>query len=111
LVVDGGREAIDVFTAERKPPSRVIPTGQTNPFRFAFDQRENRLYVSAPYSPDLRERAFMRPATGSGPKRPNTVVELAYPSGRRLLTLRNVVPYWLPTGVAVFPPAPFGAPF
>lgn len=111
LVADGLHEAVDVFTAERKPPSQVIKTGQTFPYRLALDQRENRLYVSAPYLPDVRERFFVRPAPRSGPKRPNTVVELAYPSGRRLLTLRNVVTGWIPMGVAVFPPAPFGGPF
>ncbi len=110
LVEDGGRAAIDVFTAENQPPSRVIPTGQTFPYRFALDARESRLYVASPFLPDLRGDRW-HAHNGSGPKRPNTVVVLDYTSGRRLFTLRHLVTEWLPTGIATYPPAPFGPPF
>ncbi len=106
LMGDGGRQAIDVFTAENRPPARIIKTGQTYPGRFAFDAREDRLYVASEYLPDAPIGH-----SRSGPQRPNTVVVLAYPSGKRLHTLRRLVQGWLPAGVAIYPPAPFGARF
>jgi sugar lactone lactonase YvrE len=106
LVEDGGRSAIDVFTVENRPPAQVIKTGQSTPYRFALNAREDRLYVSSPYLPDAR----VGPGH-SGPQRPNTVVELDYPSGKRLHTIRRLVKGWLPTGIAVYPRAPFGARF
>jgi hypothetical protein len=106
LVGDGGRGAIDVFTAENSPPARIIQTGQSYPGHFALDASEDRLYVASEYLPDAR----VRPGR-SGPERPNTLVVLQYPSGERLLTLRRLVKSWLPAGVAVYPPAPFGSRF
>jgi DNA-binding beta-propeller fold protein YncE len=100
LVVNNGRGVVDVFTVENQPPTHVIKTGQSYPHSLAFDPLENRLYVSSFYFSDLRRLG------GSGPKRPNTVVELAYPTGERLWTLRES--NWGPTGLAVFPEAPFG---
>jgi DNA-binding beta-propeller fold protein YncE len=104
LVADQLRGVIDVFRGVRKPPVRVISTGQSIPFRFAFDRSGNRLYVS--YSceggGDARHDARRLSSSGCG-KRPNTVVALDYPSGKRLWTLRE--PRWIPTGVAVSPSA------
>jgi len=99
LVASTLNGTIDVFTGIRKPPSRIIKTGQSYPSRFVLDRRENRIYVSSPFVGSFRADS------GSGGKRPNTVVELDYPSGKRLFTLRDSG--WFPTGVAVSPSAPF----
>jgi len=111
LAVDKGRGAIDVFSAEHEPPSRIIGTGQTYSYRLAFDERENRLYVTFPYLPDVRRDPNERRDAGSGPKRANTLVVIDYASGKLLYTLRRIVPGWVPSGVAVFPAAPFGHKF
>ncbi len=105
LVRDFGRGAIDVFTGEKRAPARIIKTGQTDPGSFTLDPHEDRLYVTAEYLPDART------ASRSGFERPNTLVVLDYASGKRLHTLRRLVKGWLPAGVAVYPPAPFGARF
>lgn len=89
---------IDVFAGIRKPPSRIIKTGQTYPYFFAFDRQENRIYVSSPFYGSLRANS------GSGGDNPNTVAELDYASGTVLFTLQ---PGGYPTGVAVSPSAPF----
>lgn len=99
LVASTLNGTIDVFTGIRKPPSRIIKTGQSYPGCFILDRRENRIYVSSPFEGSLRADS------GSGGKRPNTVMELDYPSGKRLFTLRE--PSWFPAGVAVSPSAPF----
>jgi DNA-binding beta-propeller fold protein YncE len=96
--------AIDVFTAKRQPPSRVIKTGQAHPFMFAFDRHENVIYVSDPcFSGGSVLRLTSSSCNGAG--RPNTVVAIAYPSGKRLWTLRakNLTPM----GVAIRPNAAF----
>jgi hypothetical protein len=100
LVADGTRGTIDVFKGVRKPPSRVIRTGQSDPSCFAFDRRGNTTYVSYPFETGSSVRGL-----GSGPKRPNTVVALDYASGQRLWALQ--VPKWLPVGGAVSPTPPF----
>ena len=106
LVANGHDGAIDVFTKKDQPPSRVITTGQAHPFMFAFDQPENRLYVTYPCEP-----GGGNPLTASGcGKRENTVVALDYASGKRLWTVReHMAPHvdWLPFGIAVYPKAPF----
>ena len=51
LVANGHDGAIDVFTGKGQPPSRVIKTGQAHPFMFAFDQPENKIYVTYPCQP------------------------------------------------------------
>jgi hypothetical protein len=103
--------AIDIFTVEHEPPSRIISSGQSYPDRLAFDKLENRLYVSSPYLPDLRGRPGLKRAGRSGPKRPNTLVVIDYPSGKLLYALKKLVYGWLPSGVAAYPPAPFGPEF
>lgn len=100
LVANQGDGVIDVFTTFGKPPSRIIKTGQSHPFAFAFDRREGRIYVSYPCTPGgLRSLG----SSGCG-KRPNTVVALDYLSGERLWTLQQR--YWVPMGVAAEPSAP-----
>lgn len=111
LAVDKLRGAIDVFTTEREPPSRIIDTGQTYPDRLAFDEEENRLYLTFPFTPDLPGGADVQPTGGSGPKRPNTLVVLDYQSGTLLYTLRKPIYGWVPSGVAAFPPEPPGRRF
>lgn len=111
LAVDVLRGRIDVFSAEHEPPSRIITTGQSLPNRLVFDNLENRLYVTSLYLPDLRGHLSLQHAGLSGPKRPNTLVVIDYPSGKLLYTLRKLVYGWLPSGVAVFSPAPFGPEF
>jgi hypothetical protein len=111
LVVDVLRGRIDVFSAEHEPPSRIITTGQSLPDRLVFDNLENRLYVTSPYLPDLRRRLNQQSRAQRFPKRPNTLVVIDYPSGKLLHTLRKLVFGWVPSGVAVFPPAPFGPEF
>ena len=101
LVANQIQGAIDIFKGVRKPPLRVITTGQYRPFRFAFDRSENRLYVTYVYPCEGSgdQRGVARFSTSSCGKRPNTVVALDYPSGKRLWTLRE--PGWSPTGIAV----------
>jgi DNA-binding beta-propeller fold protein YncE len=111
LVADELHGAIDVFSAEHEPPSRIISTGQTFCNRLAFDRQENRLYVTFPYTPDLRRHVGLELDAQRGPKRPNTLVVIDYSSGKLLYTLRKLVPGWVPSGVAAFPPPPFGPPF
>jgi hypothetical protein len=104
LVANSAGGVIDVFKGEDQPPSRVIKTGQAHPFMFAFDQREDRIYVS-----DSCFDGSVKPLSSSGcvarRGRPNTVVALDYASGKRLWTLR--APDWRPMGLAVTPTAPF----
>jgi hypothetical protein len=105
LVAQGG--VIDVFKGKDHAPTRVIKTGQRNPHMFAFDRREDTLYVS-----DACFVGGVKPLTSSGcagPGRTNTVVALDYASGKRLWTLRGSprAPDFRPTGVAVTPSAPF----
>ncbi len=97
LVANDFGGVIDVFTGVRKPPSRILKTGQTFPSYFAFDRDENRLFVSAPFYGSLQA------TSGSGGQNPNTVAELEYPSGKVLLTFK---PGGYPMGVAVSPSAP-----
>jgi DNA-binding beta-propeller fold protein YncE len=102
LVANQHDGVIDVFTSKGKPPTRIIKTGQGGPFSFAFDRRENRIYVSYP----CRSGGGLTVLTASGcGKRHNTVVALDYASGKRLWTLREQ--FLLPFGVAVSPSAPF----
>jgi hypothetical protein len=100
LVVNENAGVVDVFTKVNKPPTRILHTGQTFPYRVAFGQHGERLYVTFPYLPSSRAHPG-----ASGPSNPNTVVELAYPSGKLLRILQQ--PSWLPYGVAVWPPADF----
>jgi sugar lactone lactonase YvrE len=95
-----GGGVIDVFTDKGMPPSRIIKTGQEYPFRFAFDKRENRIYVS-----NLCQGDRVRRNTSSCGKKTNDVVALDYASGKRLWTLRERL--WEPAGVATTPSAPF----
>lgn len=95
-----GGGVIDVFTGKDMPPSRVIKTGQEYAFRFAFDKRENKIYVS-----NLCEGDGVRRNTSGCGSQTNDVVALGYRSGKQLWTLRE--PEWLPAGVAVSPSAPF----
>ncbi|MGB8908733.1 MAG: hypothetical protein WCC84_08275 [Candidatus Cybelea sp.] len=101
VVANEGLGAIDVFTEPRKPPTRIIKTGQQLPYRFAFNRDESVMYVSSPYESGARG------LTSSGPKLANTVVEVTYPAGKRLAIFRyGEKGYGYPTGVAVTPPAP-----
>jgi sugar lactone lactonase YvrE len=102
LVANGPGGVIDVFTAKGKPPSRKIKTGQSRPFMFALDKRENEIYVTYPWVSGGAQESST--CSGCG-KKPNTVVALDYPSGKRLWTLRE--PAWVPMGVTVSPSAPF----
>ena len=103
LVANSEGGEIDVFTGKNKPPSRVIKTGQSHPFMFAFDQRENRIYVSDPcFIPGVKP---LSSSGCSGPGRPDTVVALDYASGKRLWTFRERD--LRPMGLAVTPSAPF----
>jgi hypothetical protein len=77
----------------------AMPANRSTTFNFFLDQRDNRLYVSSPFAGGLRGDL------GSGGKRPNIVVVLDYPTGKRLLTLRQK-PGWCPAGVAVSPYLP-----
>lgn len=106
LVANGHDGAIDVFTGKDQPPSRVIKTGQAHPFMFAFDRRENKIYVTYPCEPGGGSALT---ASGCG-KRENTLVAVDYASGKRLWTVREQMgPHvdWIPFGVAVYPKAPF----
>lgn len=108
LVANGHDGAIDVFTGKGQPPSRVIKTGQAHPFMFAFDQPENKIYVTYPCQPGGGSTEKLT-ASGCG-KRKNTVVALDYASGKRLWAVREqMAPHvsWIPFGVAVYPKAPF----
>jgi uncharacterized repeat protein (TIGR03803 family) len=110
LVADSGGGTINVYAAKDQPPSRVIRTGQGHPFMFAFDRSESRIYVSYPCEPGGGARPLSSSSCG---QRANTVVALDYATGKRLWTVsvnmgRSVT--WLPFGVAVYPPAPFGNP-
>ena len=96
VVANEGDGAIDVFSRPKQPPSAVIKTGQTLPFRFAFDHSQNRIYITSPYLQDARR------APPSGPKLANTVVVLDYPSGNRLSVFRQKG--WIPTGIAIGSP-------
>jgi sugar lactone lactonase YvrE len=99
VVVNYG--AIDVFKEPKKPPVRIINTGQQLPSSFAWSRDQSAMYVSSTYEGNARR------LTGSGPKLANTVVEITYPAGKRLALLRFAQRgYGYPTGVAVFPPAP-----
>src|SRR5580692_9231081 len=103
LVANEVGGAIDVFTGKDEPPSRVIKTGQSHPFMFAFDGRENTIYVTNPCvgSPRPLTSSYCPP---SG--LPNTVAAIDYSSGKQLWTL-SVKVGWVPAGVAVEPTAPF----
>jgi hypothetical protein len=103
LVANEVGGAIDVFTGKDQPPSRVIKTGQSHPFMFAFDRRENTIYVTNPCvgSPRPLTSSYCPP---SG--LPNTVAAIDYSSGKQLWTL-SVKVGWVPGGVAVEPTAPF----
>lgn len=105
LVANEVGGAIDVFTAKGKPPSRVIHTGQAHPFAFTFDRHENKMYVSDPCFGSGGRVVPSSSSACSGGGRPNTVVALDYPSGKRLWTLRakNLTPM----GVAIRPNPPF----
>jgi sugar lactone lactonase YvrE len=107
LVANSEGGVIDVFKGKDHAPTRVIKTGQRNPHMFAFDRREDTLYVS-----DACFVRYLKPLTssgGAGPGRTNTVVALDYASGKRPWTLRGSprAPDFRPTGVAVTPGAPF----
>ncbi len=107
LVANSGGGVIDVFKGNGHAPTRVIKTGQRNPHMFAFDRREDTLYVS-----DACFVVGVKPLSSSGcagPGRTNTVVALDYASGKRLWTLRGSprAPDFRPTGVAITPIAPF----
>ena len=94
--------AIDVFTEPKKPPAWIINTGQQLPDNFAWSRDESVMYVSSSYGGNARR------LSSSGPKLANTVVEITYPGGKRLAVLRfSKRNYGIPTGVAVYPPAPF----
>ncbi len=94
--------AIDVFTEPNKPPALIINTGQQLPDNFAWSRDEGVMYVSSTYEGNARR------LSSSGPKLANTVVEITYPGGKRLAVLRfSKRNYGIPTGVAVYPPAPF----
>jgi hypothetical protein len=100
LVANSG--VIDVFTANDRPPTRVIHTGQSHVDEFAFDRRGAILYVSSGcFNSGLAVRLT---SSGCG-KRPNTVVALEYATGKRLWTLGER--FWVPVGVAVWPSARF----
>jgi DNA-binding beta-propeller fold protein YncE len=103
LVANEVGGAIDVFTGKDEPPSRVIKTGQSHPFMFAFNRRENTIYVTNPCvgSPRPLTSAYCPP---SG--LPNTVAAIDYASGKPLWTIKVKVG-WVPAGVAVAPSAPF----
>jgi hypothetical protein len=103
LVANDSGGTIDVFTGKDQPPSRVIKTGQSHPFMFAFDRREKTIYVSNPcFIPGVKP---LSSSGCSGPGRPDTVVALDYASGKRLWTLRERD--LRPMGLAVTPSAPF----
>lgn len=103
LVANSEGGAIDVFTGKDQPPSRIIKTGQSHPFMFAFDRRENTIYVSNPcFIPGVKP---LSSSGCSGPGRPDTVVALDYASGKRLWTFRERD--LRPMGLAVTPNAPF----
>jgi hypothetical protein len=99
LVANNGSGAIDVFTNKRRPPSRVIHTGQSHIDKFAFDAQGDALYVT---SGCISGGAYVpRPSSSSGcGKRPNELVALDYATGKRLWTLQRI---GIPVSVAVWP--------
>ncbi|HLY03890.1 MAG TPA: choice-of-anchor tandem repeat GloVer-containing protein [Candidatus Cybelea sp.] len=111
LVSNGNAGAIDVFTQKDQPPSRVIKTGQADPFKFAFDQDEKNIYVTYPCLGSGGGSELTYSGCGT---RANTLVALDYASGKRLWTVHQKTAShdgWLPFGVAVYPKAPFGNGF
>jgi hypothetical protein len=111
LVVVDQTKGVEVFSRLHEPPTRIITTGQEFPYRFAFNKDETVMYVSSPWEDLLRRRGThgdaVRRLTSSGPKLPNTVVEVTYPGGKQLNVFQfGQDDYGYPTGVAVTPRAP-----